>query len=508
MKVLFLFLFLLHFLSLITYGQNQDTVDSILQVVEQTFAPEEKIKILNDASAKLKDSDLKRSFSYASQAYQLASETNDTHGMIEALLNLGRYYTRLGQHDIAMENYFKALAYSEEIKDNQSISRTYNIIGSGYYFKNDIPMALQYYKKALNVNPKSLNEERTADLQNNIALVYTDQGKLDSAGIYFTSAAAMYEKLNLPKKLANTLLNSGLVKEKMLDYEQAINYYQKALKINQALGVRLQEGFVLNQICSAFIKLNKLDEAKINGEQALAIGLAEQFHPLLINTYENLYLLSKAKRDFVRALFYHESLLSTKEKLFDKERNKQMEELRTKYESEQKEQENKDLQADASLIAKQLLLTQLLLGLSVAFTLVVSILAYNHYKALVENRKTKADLLVLNLQIEKQKEELLEQAKHLANANDEITSMNINLERLVEEKTLRILQQSERLMKYAFQNAHNVRGPLARLMGLVGLLKLKEVESAEVPFILNEIEKASAELDSVIKEINTSLEDI
>lgn len=124
------------------------------------------------------------------------------------------------------------------------------------------------------------------------------------------------------------------------------------------------------------------------------------------------------------------------------------------------------------------------------------------------NRKTKADLLFLNLQIQKQKEELSEQAKNLANANCEITSMNINLERLVEEKTLRILQQRERLIKYAFQNAHSVRGPLARLMGLVGLLKLKEIESVEMPFILNEIEKASDELDSVIKEINTSLEEI
>lgn len=491
-----------------TYGQNQDIVDSILQVVEQTFAPGEKIKILNEASAKLKDSDLKRSFSYASQAYQLASETNDTHGMIEAMLNLGRYYTRLGQHDIAMENYFKALAYSEEIKDDRLISRAYNIIGSGYYFKKDIPMALRYYKKALSVSSESLSEETTADLQNNIALVYTDQDKLDSADIYFSRAAAIYERLNLPKKLANTWLNYGEVKEKMFEFEKAIHYYQKALKINQALGVRLQEGVVLCQICSAFIKLNKLDEAEVYGEQALAIGLAEQFHPLLINTYENLYLLSKAKRNFIQALFYHESLLSTKEKLFDKDRNKQMQELSTKYESEQKEQKNKELQAEASLIEKQLFLTRLLLGLSVVFTFVVSILAYSYYKALVENRKTKEDLLFLNLQIQKQKEELSEQAKNLANANSEITSMNINLERLVEEKTLRILQQRERLMKYAFQNAHSVRGPLARLMGLVGLLKLKEIESAEIPFILKEIEKSSDELDSVIKEINTSLEEI
>lgn len=84
-----------------------------------------------------------------------------------------------------------------------------------------------------------------------------------------------------------------------------------------------------------------MDEAEVYGEQALAIGLAEQFHPLLINTYENLYLLSKAKRNFTQALFYHESLLSTKEKLFDKDRNKQMQELSTKYDQNKRSKRTK-----------------------------------------------------------------------------------------------------------------------------------------------------------------------
>jgi tetratricopeptide (TPR) repeat protein len=502
------FFCILFLLPLLTYGRNQNPVDSITQLVEQTSSPEAKIKILNEASSRLKDSDLKRSFSYASQAYQLADETNDAQGIIEALLNLGRYYTRLGQHDTAMENYFKALAYSEEIKDDQLISRTYNIIGSGYYFQKDIPMALQYYKKAISANPKSLSEETTADLQNNIALVYTDQGKLDSAEIYFANAASMYEKLNLPKKLANTWLNSGELKEKMLDYEQAIIFYQKGLKINQTLGVRLQEGVVLSQICSAFIKLKKLDDAQASGEQALEIGLEEKFHPLIINAYENLYTLSKARRDFTNALFYHENLLSAKEELFNTERNKQMEELRTKYESEQKEKENLELLAKSVLIEKQLLLTRLLLGLSIVFIVAISILALSYYNALKSNRKARADLLTLNQQIQEQKEVLSDQAKELTNANDEINRMNNNLERLVEEKTMRILQQRERLMKYAFQNAHNVRGPLARLMGLVKLLQMKGIESDEIPFLLNEIERASGELDAVIREINTSLEEI
>jgi signal transduction histidine kinase len=184
-----------------------------------------------------------------------------------------------------------------------------------------------------------------------------------------------------------------------------------------------------------------------------------------------------------------------------------MEELRTKYETEQKEKENLELMKESALVEKQLLFVRLLLGLSVAFAVVVSIMAYIYYRSLVENKKAKADLLMLNHQIHEQKEELTVQAEDLAFANNEISSINNNLEKLVEEKTSRIIQQNERLIKYAFQNAHNVRGPLARILGLANLIKMNAANKEEIPFLLSEIEKASIELDVVIKEINNTLED-
>jgi tetratricopeptide (TPR) repeat protein len=501
-----LLFFFLVFLSISACSQNQSVADSTMILVDQTPTIGQKIKILNDASTHLKDTDSKKSFSYATQAYQLAVESSDTHGKIYALLNLGRYYTRLGRHEVAMENYLKALDLCEQIKDEALTSKTYNIIGNGYYFKNDIPLALRYYKKALGVNPKSLSEESTADLQNNIALVYIDQDKLDSAKIYLTNAIEKYQALHLSKKLANALLNWGEIKEKEHDYEEALLFFEKALNLNKALGIKFQEGYSLNKMCGSLIQLNRFKEAELYGKQALTIALEENFQPLLISTYENLYMLSKATKDFNIAIYYHEELLSVKEELFNADQQKQMEELRTKYESEQKEKENQELTKEAALVAKQLLFARLLLALSVVFTLVVSALAYIYYKALVENKKAKADLIKLNDQIQLQKEELSVQANNLILANNEITHINNNLEKLVEEKTSRILQQGDRLERYAFQNSHDVRGPLARILGLVRLLNMKGLKPEEVPFIIGEIENATNQLDLVIRKINSSLE--
>jgi two-component system, NarL family, sensor kinase len=350
---------LLAFLSVSAFGQNQSNIDSTLLLLEKPLTVEQKIEILNDASTKLKDTDSKKSFLYASQAYQLANGANNARGMIYALLNLGRYYTRMGRHDVAMENYFKALDYCEQLKDESLKSKTYNIIGNGYYFKNDIPLALRYYKKALAVKPKSLSEESVADLQNNIALVYIEQDKLDSAEIYLTDAINKYEELQLSKKLANALLNWGNIKQEEKNYPEAFLYFEKAYALNKSLGTKLQEGYSLNQMCGVLIHLNRLKEAELYGKQALTIGQEENFQPLLINTYENLYLLNKAMGDLEVTLYYHEQLLSVKEKQFDADQQKQMEELRTKYESEQKEQENEKLQRETVLVEKTITICSL-----------------------------------------------------------------------------------------------------------------------------------------------------
>lgn len=490
---------------LFSHGQTPNSNDSILSLVEQTPSIEKKIEILNDASAALKDSDVKSSFSYASQAYQLAIAANDSLGMTNSLLNLGRYYTRLGRHELAMENYFKALGYAEQLKDDTMIARIYNIIGNGYYFKKEIPMALRYYKKSLMT--KSINEETAADLQNNIALVYIEQEKLDSANLFLSNAAKHYKKLKLPKKLASTLMNLGEVKERMQQYDPALLYYQEALEINRSLGIRLQEGVVLAQLCSILIQFKNFKDAEVNGKSALEIGLEENFQPLIIKAYEILYKLAKEKKDVSMALDYHEKLLTEKEALFNTEQSLQMEELRTKYETEQKEKENEELINESVHAERQLFFFRLLLGLSILFTAIVSILAFIYYRALLENRKSRAYLIALNRQIREQKEELTVQSEELALANNEIAIINNNLEKLVEEKTSRIVQQNERLIKYAFQNAHDVRGPLARIMGLVGLIKSNTAKKDEIPFLLNEIEKASGELDAVIREINTTLDD-
>jgi signal transduction histidine kinase len=65
--------------------------------------------------------------------------------------------------------------------------------------------------------------------------------------------------------------------------------------------------------------------------------------------------------------------------------------------------------------------------------------------------------------------------------------------------------QNQKLVEYAFFTAHEVRGPLARILGLVELARIKEL-SDDREEILERLQEAAQELDEIIRIINRKLE--
>jgi signal transduction histidine kinase len=63
--------------------------------------------------------------------------------------------------------------------------------------------------------------------------------------------------------------------------------------------------------------------------------------------------------------------------------------------------------------------------------------------------------------------------------------------------------RNKKLIEYAYFNAHEVRGPLARILGLAYLVKSRPEDN---PLdMIEKIEFSANELDKVIRDINQSL---
>lgn len=131
-------------------------------------------------------------------------------------------------------------------------------------------------------------------------------------------------------------------------------------------------------------------------------------------------------------------------------------------------------------------------------------------------------LLRMNAESEAQNEELLQQQEELSanreqlqdasklvmEQQEKLIDTNVRLEALVEEKNQNLIHINEELVKhnnelrqFSYTVSHNLRGPVARLLGLTYLIKGSK-EEAERNQILNFIEQSTIDLDSVLKDLS------
>ncbi|SKC64558.1 ligand-binding sensor domain-containing protein [Ohtaekwangia koreensis] len=90
--------------------------------------------------------------------------------------------------------------------------------------------------------------------------------------------------------------------------------------------------------------------------------------------------------------------------------------------------------------------------------------------------------------------------------NKEITTRNETLEAEVEERTRDLVEYNQQLEQFAFISAHNLRAPVARILGLGHILDIGESDLQEIRSIVEKIVFTTEELDCVVKDLNTVLD--
>lgn len=112
-------------------------------------------------------------------------------------------------------------------------------------------------------------------------------------------------------------------------------------------------------------------------------------------------------------------------------------------------------------------------------------------------------IVAQNEKLSTQTEELVKNNHLLRRSQEEVSFMNANLEYLIKQRTELIKSQHEKLIEYTYYNAHKVRGPLARILGILELMKIDK--SIDVALMLSLMNQAATELDQKVKEINTTM---
>jgi len=116
-----------------------------------------------------------------------------------------------------------------------------------------------------------------------------------------------------------------------------------------------------------------------------------------------------------------------------------------------------------------------------------------------EQITTQRDLLA------SQNEKLVEARSIIEEKNERIQNQNAILEQQVEERTKELVQYNLQLEKFTFMAAHDLRSPVARILGLGRILSMSRNEE-ETKTIVSKLVQSTYDLDIIVNELGRILE--
>ncbi len=331
-----------------------------------------------------------KAISYYQQALDIYQHCGDKANAAKALYDLGIMYHTAGNYSRSMEFLTRALPYYEEKGDKEMASQVMSVIGKVYKDIGRLPEALDYQTRAQKLSEETGDQGWMSREAISLGLLYTTLKKYPEALAMYSKAKPFVESSADPKAKAILYTNIGNISFEMKTYSEALNYYTLALHLAEEIGNRYGIALLQLNIGSVYHKQGDLLKAAAYYQLAEVSSVKQDAKDMLMDIYSNQAELYKIRKEFEKALHYHELYSAMRDTLRNAEGDKQVQELTAKYETDKKEKQIIVLTRDQALqqlamlkqqtdLARQ---RQLSLG-SLAVVLVIaafSFLLFSRYK--------------------------------------------------------------------------------------------------------------------------------
>jgi tetratricopeptide (TPR) repeat protein len=443
-----------------------------------TEAGKPRIDVLNKLAFAYTLVSVQESEKFTRRAMEASQAIDYSSGVAESFKILGIVYYIRGEYNLATQYSYEALKLYEVLLDKPGQARVLNNLAL-------ISLAQEDFEKVYDLSMKSLAIKRAAGDSLGVATsylalaeVYLHQQRYADAMNQCKEALNRYRQFGNEWGTSHAILQVGEIYHAQKNYPFALSYYKDALRFARLSTDYIQVINAYKKIGQLYLQTNRFDSAYYYVKSARSLARQKnnrnnemQADQLLADYFSSIDVLDSA-------LFYTKATMAIEREIFNHQKSEQIATLQMLYTSEKKDQE---LSFQKKIVRRQYVA---IIGVSLILLLTV-VLGTKFYKLNKINRQAKEDMIKLNL---------------------EVSLMNENLETLVQERTEKIKVQNQKLIDFTFFTAHEVRGPVARILGLIELAKLKELDEEDRNQILQRLEEASVQLDDVIRLINRKLE--
>lgn len=352
-----------------------------------------RLKLLLDLGTLLRDSDPQKCLPYSQEALALSKSLKDNQSRMEALNDLGIANANLSKHSAALNYYKKANEIAVNNKDLKSQGLFSNNIGNVYLATDQYELAVQHFTKSLRIK-KKLNDKKGIGLTySNLGIVSYYRGQLEQAKDYFLKSLTIRKELKDEQGIAHTTSNIGsiLIEQekyvegirylnvglhyddsvgnfrgvaesyleiggayfKLKDYKKALEHQKKAIPLFEEFGGPLDLSSAYNSIAATYSAISNSEESlryyHLSLEKAKEAGSLRN----MATSYKNLSLEMENLGDYKKALSFQKKYISTSEKILSLNNAEVIEEMQTKFETQEKIKENKLLKNDVEIKSLQ-----------------------------------------------------------------------------------------------------------------------------------------------------------
>lgn len=247
----------------------------------------------------------KEAQNYLFQAYKIFEQLDSLKPKFSVCLNIGSNFSMTNNVKEALKYYKEALTIAVKMKDSvRQVSALMNI--GTEYVKENYNAAMQYYNQAEALLPKQNTAYLKMKLNYNIAEAYLSQNKYELAKPVFIDMLDICVQNNQVEGIAMAEKGLAEVYNGLGQTQQSIFHYEKAIKLLENLGMQFETLKLLQPLVSLYKK---------NG-------------------------------DYRTSLLLTEKLMKLNDSIFSNEKMVAVKELETKYQTEKKVLEIKELKKD------------------------------------------------------------------------------------------------------------------------------------------------------------------
>ncbi len=366
-------------------------------------------------------------------------------------------HIELGNYNLALKEALKALKFFEEKKDDVRMADALAKLGDIELLLKNQKSALEHYLQAYAIYEEYKDHQYQAYTANSIGQNYLDLKEIDKAQEYFEKALSISKDIKSKEIEADALINLGSAFATKNDFTKSKNFLIKGLQIHRELNYPKSVSSDLIELAKTEIAKNQFSNALSHLDESIIIAKTIETKENLSSAYYTRFTVNKLQGNFRRALADHEDFKTVNDSIFNHQKSNQIEELRTIYQTEKKEQEivfqKNEIELlqqkqKASSLQKTLLISGII-GLLVIFSLI--------YYAL--RQKMKHNKLIreqLDKDLEFKTKELTTHAMHLAKKNEVLEGLKQKAQELkASDNNNRGYQQLIQTINFDLQDDNN-----------------------------------------------------